>query len=145
FADPRTRQAIGLAFDFEWSNRNLFFDSYTRLVSYFEKSEFAASGPPTAEEMAVLEPYRSELPPEVFEEAYVPPESDGSGGDRTLLRRASELLAAAGWQQEGTRLVDAAGAPLNVEFLIDAGVFERVLAPYVGNLKRIGVDASIRQ
>ncbi len=145
FADPRTRQAIGLAFDFEWSNRNLFFDSYTRLVSYFEKSEFAASGPPTPEELAVLEPYRRELPPEVFEKAYVPPESDGSGGDRTLLRRASELLAAAGWRQEGTRLVDAAGAPLNVEFLIDAGVFERVLAPYVGNLKRIGVDASIRQ
>src|SRR5690606_15185285 len=74
-----------------------------------------------------------------------PPESDGSGGDRTLLRKASELLAAAGWRQEGNRLVDAAGAPLNVEFLIDAGVFERVLAPYVGNLKRIGVDASIRQ
>jgi microcin C transport system substrate-binding protein len=75
----------------------------------------------------------------------VPPESDGSGRDRNLLRRASDLLAEAGWRQEGNRLVDAGGAPLTVEFLIDAAVFERVLSPYVGNLKRIGVDATIRQ
>ena len=106
FRDPRTREAIGLAFDFEWSNRNLFFDAYTRLASYFEKSDFAATGMPTPEELALLEPFRAELPPEVFGEAYVPPKSDGSGRDRKLLRKASELLAAAGLdpdRQQGHR------------------------------------------
>jgi len=145
FADPRTREAIGLAFDFEWSNRNLFFDSYTRMVSYFEKSDFAARGLPTPEELALLEPHRAELPAEVFGEATVPPASDGSGRDRVLLRKASDLLAAAGWKASGNGLVDASGAPLTVEFLIDAGIFERVLTPYIANLKRIGVDATIRQ
>ncbi len=145
FADARTREAIGLAFDFTWSNRNLFFDSYTRLASYFEKSDFAAEGLPTPGELALLEPHRDELPPEVFEAAYVPPESDGSGRDRALLRKASELLAAAGWTQEGNRLVDATGSPLTIEFLIDSGSLERVLTPYVANLKRIGIDATIRQ
>ncbi len=145
FRDPRTRQAIALAFDFEWSNRNLFFDSYTRLESWFEKSDFAAVGMPTPEELALLEPFRADLPPEAFGEAYVPPVSDGSGRDRKLLRQASELLAAAGWIQVGNQMTDEEGAPLEVEFVIDAGVFERVLAPYVKNLKLIGVDASIRQ
>jgi microcin C transport system substrate-binding protein len=145
YADPRTREALGLAFDFEWSNRNLFFDSYTRLVSYFEKSDYAASGLPTPEELALLEPHRAALPPEVFGEATVPPVSDGSGRDRTLLRRASELLAAAGWRPEANGLVDGNGTPLTVEFLIDGAVFERVLSPYVANLKRIGVEATIRQ
>ena len=145
FADPRTREAIGLAFDFEWSNRNLFFDSYTRMASYFEKSDFAARGLPTPGELALLEPHRAELPAEVFGEATVPPASDGSGRDRVLLRKASDLLAAAGWKASGNGLVDASGAPLTVEFLIDAGIFERVLTPYIANLKRIGVDATIRQ
>jgi microcin C transport system substrate-binding protein len=145
FADPRTREAIGLAFDFEWSNRNLFFDAYTRLVSYFQKSDYAADGPPGPEELALLEPHRAALSPEVFGDAYMPPESDGSGRDRALLRRASDLLAAAGWRAEGNGLVDANGARLTVEFLIDAAVFERVLSPYVANLKRIGIDATIRQ
>ena len=145
FADPRTREAIGLAFDFEWSNRNLFFDSYIRLTSYFEKSDFAAEGLPTEAELALLEPYRDQLPPEVFEAAIMPPVSDGSGRDRALLRKASELLAAAGWTQEGNRLVDGGGTPLTIEFLIDSGSLERVLSPYVANLKRIGIDATIRQ
>ena len=145
FADARTREAIGLAFDFTWSNRNLFFDSYTRLASYFEKSDFAAEGLPTPGELALLEPHRDELPPEVFEAAYVPPESDGSGRDRALLRKASELLAAAGWTQEGNRLVDATGSPLTIEFLIDSGSLERVLTPYDANLKPIRIDATIRQ
>ncbi|MBZ0226925.1 MAG: extracellular solute-binding protein [Bauldia sp.] len=145
FRDPRTRAAIGLAFDFEWSNRNLFFGAYRRLESYFEKSDFAASGPPGADELALLEPFRGELPAEVFGDAFVPPKSDGSGRDRKLLRKASELLAAAGWKQIGDQLVDEEGVPFEVEFLIDAAVFERVLSPFVENLKRIGIDASIRQ
>jgi microcin C transport system substrate-binding protein len=145
FSDPRTRLGIALAFDFEWSNRNLFFDAYTRLDSWFGNSEFAASGMPTPEEVALLEPFRAELPAEVFGEPYVPPKSDGSGRDRKLLRQASDLLQEAGWIQTGNKLTDEEGAPLEVEFLIDAVVFERVLAPYVANLKLIGVDAWIRQ
>ena len=145
FRDPRTRLAIGLAFDFEWSNRNLFFDAYTRGDSYFQKSDFAAAGPPGPDELALLEPFRAELPAEVFGEAFVPPKSDGSGRDRKLLRQAADLLAEAGWRQVGDQLTDEEGAPFEVEFLIDASVFERVLSPFVENLRRIGVDASIRQ
>src|SRR5690606_38536718 len=138
FRDPRTRLAIGLAFDFEWSNRNLFFDAYTRADSYFQKSDFAASGPPGLGELSLLEPFRNDLPAEVFAEAYVPPKSDGSGRDRTILKRAADLLAEAGWKRVGTELVDEEGAPFEVEFLIDASVFERVLTPFVANLKAIG-------
>jgi microcin C transport system substrate-binding protein len=145
FSDPRTRQGIALAFDFEWSNRNLFFDSYSRQISYFGRSDFAASGPPSPEEVALLEPFRSELPTEVFGEPYVPPKSDGSGRDRGLLKQATDLLAAAGWQAKGNELVNAGGERLTVEFLIDAEVFERVLAPFTENLRLIGVTATIRQ
>ncbi len=82
FADPRTRLAIGLAFDFEWSNQNLFFDAYAREFSYFQQSDFMAQGKPGPDELKLLEPYRADLPPEVFGEAYVPPKTDGSGNDR---------------------------------------------------------------
>lgn len=145
FSDPRTRLGIALAFDFEWANPNLFFGAYTRLESWFGNSEYAASGMPSPAELALLEPFRAELPAEVFGEPYVPPKSDGSGRDRKLLRQASELLREAGWIQTGDKLTDEEGAPLEVEFLIDAVVFERVLAPFVANLKLIGVDAWIRQ
>ena len=145
FADRRTRQAIGLAFDFEWSNRNLFFDSYMRLDSFFEKSDYGAEGLPSAEELALLDPFRATLPPEVFGEAVLAPRSDGSGRDRALLRKASDLLADAGWRRDGSKLVDAEGAPLTCEFLIDASVFVRVLSPYLESLKLLGVDATIRQ
>jgi microcin C transport system substrate-binding protein len=145
FRDPRTRLGIALAFDFEWTNRNLFFGSYERASSYFEKSDFRAEGKPSADELKLLEPFRADLPPEAFAEAYVPPKSDGSGRDRKLLRQASDLLAAAGWKQVGNDLVDEEGAPLEVEFLIEAAVFERVISPYVESLKQIGVKASLRQ
>lgn len=145
FADPRTRQALDYAFDFEWTNKNLFFDAYARVSSYFQKSDFQAEGLPSPEEVALLEPFRADLPPEVFGEPYVPPQSDGSGSDRRLLRRASELLAEAGWQQRDGRVVDASGQALEVEFLIEAEVFVRVLTPYTENLRRIGVNATIRQ
>jgi microcin C transport system substrate-binding protein len=145
FRDPRTRLAIGLAFDFEWTNRNLFFGSYQRLASYFEKSDFAAAGAPSPDELKLLDPFRAELPPEVFAEPYVPAKSDGSGHDRKLLKQAADLLAAAGWKSMGDTLVDEEGAPLEIEFLIDAAVFERVMSPYGENLKRIGVQSTIRQ
>lgn len=145
FKDARTRQALALAFDFEWSNKNLFFDAYERQPSMFGASEYAAREAPSAAELAILEPFGESLPAEVFGAPYVPPVSDGSGRDRTLLRQAAALLADAGWKQMGGVLVDEEGAPFEVEFLIDAAVFERILAPYVENLKSLGVEATIRQ
>lgn len=144
FADPRTRQALGLAFDFEWANANLFFGSYERSASYFQGSVYQAEGPPAAAELALLEPFRDRLPPEAFGPPPVPPVSDGSGRDRNLLRQASALLAEAGWTRQGGRLADAAGTALTVEFLIDEPVFERVLGKYVEALRAIGVGAAIR-
>jgi microcin C transport system substrate-binding protein len=145
FADPRVRMAIGLAFDFEWSNKNLFFDSYQREFSYFQNSDFMAEGTPGPDELALLEPYRGDLPAEVFDKVPVPPKTDGSGNDRAMLRQAFDLLKAAGWQQRDGKLVDGRGEALDFEFLIDASVFERVLSPWVANLKRIGIGATIRQ
>ena len=144
-ADPRTRLAIGLGFDFEWSNPNLFFGSYSRLASLFGTSDYAATDEPDANELAILEPFRASLPAEVFGKPFVPPKTDGSGRDRTILKQASDLLAAAGWKLQGSSLVDASGAPLAVEFLIDAQVFERILTPYVANLAALGIAATIRE
>ncbi len=146
FADPRTREAIGLAFDFEWTNRNLFYGAYARTASFFQKSDFMAEGEPSAEELALMQPLKDKIANEAaFGAAYVPPETDGSGRDRRPLQRASQLLEEAGWTRRGAQLVDANGQPLTVEFLIDAQVFERVLAPYGENLKRIGIASTIRQ
>ena len=145
FRDPRTRQAVALAFDFEWSNPNLFFGSYARQTSLFGTSDFAAIEPPDAAELQILEPFRDSLPPEVFGEPYIPPMTDGSGRDRAILKRSSDLLAEAGWKQVGNTLVDEEGAPFEIEILIDAQVFERILSPYVENLKALGIDAWIRQ
>ena len=137
FADPRTRQAIGLAFDFEWTNHNLFFDSYARRESFFENSDFVADGRPGPDELALLEPYRDQLPEEVFGEAVCPAEVRRLGPrPQAPAARRSELLGEAGWIAGRQQLVDDEGEPLEVEFLIDASVFERVLSPFVQNLKR---------
>jgi microcin C transport system substrate-binding protein len=144
FADPLTRQAIGLAFDFEWTNENLFYGSYERASSWFEGSPFQAEGLPSEAELALLEPLRGQIPDAAFGEAVTPTPSDGTGLDREKLRKASELLKEAGWVRDGAVLHNEAGEPLTVEFLIYATVFERVLSKYVASLKAIGVDASIR-
>ncbi|HVY19517.1 MAG TPA: extracellular solute-binding protein [Bauldia sp.] len=145
FKDARTREAIGLCFDFEWSNPNLFFNSYTRLASLFGTSEFGASAPPDAAEVAILEPFRADLPPDVFGPPYVPPKTDGSGRDRVILKQASDLLAAAGWKQINGQLVDSEAAPFEIEVLIDAQVYERILTPFANNLKALGIEATVRQ
>lgn len=136
FKDPRVREALDLAFDFEWSNKNLFFDLYTRTQSYFENSDMKAKGPPSAEELVLLEPYRPQLPPEVFGEPYSPPVTDASGRNRENLKRAHDLLLAAGYGDGGKKL--------DVEILIFENGFERIILPYIANLKRIGINASLR-
>jgi microcin C transport system substrate-binding protein len=122
----------------------MFYGAYSRSASYFERSIYAAEGLPSAEELALLEPYRDQLPAAVFEVPYIPPVSDGSGRDRTHLREAVRLLGDAGWTRDGSRLVDGRGEPLSVEFLINSKTFERVLGKYVEALKSIGVDATSR-
>ena len=144
FADPRVREALGLLFDFEWSNERLFFGLYARTHSMFENAPFKAEGLPSPQELALLEPFRAELPEAVFGEPYVPPVSDGSGADRTLQRQADRMLAEAGWRLEGGRRVNAAGEAMSIEFLIVGPTFERIINPYIQNLQRLGIDASLR-
>ncbi|MEO0798569.1 MAG: extracellular solute-binding protein [Pseudomonadota bacterium] len=145
FQDIRVRKAIGLAFDFEWSNNNLFYSLYKRTASYFENSNLKAVGKPSAAERALLEPLRDKLRPTVFEPPYIPPKSDGSGADRRLLRQAIQLLEAAGFKRRGNQRVNADGVALDIEFLIFAPSFIRVIEPYIRNLERLGIRANIRQ
>lgn len=149
FSDVRVRKALDYAFDYQWMNRNLFYDLYTRTESYFENSDMKATGKPSPEELAVLEPYRAQLPPDVFGEVYRPPVTDGSGSDRRRLREAQKLLFDAGWTiaaRGGETLVrNAKGETLDLEFLINEPTFERILTPYIQNLKAIGINASIRR
>jgi microcin C transport system substrate-binding protein len=144
FQDIRVRKAFDLAFDFEWMNTNLFYGSYQRTTSFFENSALMAKGKPSPEELQILEPFRTDLRPEVFEDAYLPPVSDGSGQDRKLLKQASQLLAEAGWKRDGTLLVNAKGEKFTVEFLIDGPSSERILAPYAKNLRLLGIDTTLR-
>jgi len=144
FSDPRTRKALDYAYDFQWANAKLFYNLYRRTESVFENSPLKAKGRPSPEELKLLEPVSRHLPASVFGEVYRPPVSDGSGQDRRLLRKAHELLMAAGWKRKGRWLVDAEGKPFTIEFLMYSPAFERVIAPYVRNLRLLGIDASMR-
>jgi microcin C transport system substrate-binding protein len=140
--DPRIRQALDLAFDFEWTNRNVFYGLYDRTTSFFENSPMKAMGEPSEAERALLTSLG--VSGEALGPAYLPPKSDGSGHDRNLLLQASKLLDEAGFTiKDGVR-VDDKGEPFTLEFLTFEPVFERVIAPYVKNLKRLGIDARIR-
>ncbi len=145
FADPRVRKALDLAFDFEFTNKNLFYGLYQRTNSYFENSDMKAVGKPSPEELALLEPFKDKLPKAVFEEPYNSPVSDGSGTDRRLLREAARLLDEAGCKMKDRQRICPNGEPLEIEFLIYEGTFERVIAPYIQNLQAIGVGATIRR
>lgn len=145
FSDVRVRKALDHAFNFEWTNQNIFYGLYKRTHSYFENSELAASGPPTEGELKFLEPFRGQLSPEVFGDAYVPPVTNGDQRDRDQLRQAVRLLEEAGWQTVNGVRQNASGEKLTIEFLIFSPTFERVIQPYVETLKAIGVDAAIRR
>ena len=145
FGDSRVRQALTLAFDFEWANRALFYGAYRRSDSYFADSELAARGLPNEEELKLLEPLRSALPPEVFSATWQPPRTDRPNGLRENLLAALELLKQAGWVVRDQKLVDAkTGAPFRFEILLRDQGLERVALPYAQNLKRLGIDASVR-
>lgn len=147
FTDPRVRQALAYAFDFEWSNKALFYGQYVRTRSYFDNSELAQQGVPKGEVLAILEKYRGRIPDEVFTTAYEPPKTDGSGNIRGNLRAALKLLREAGWVVDpDTKLLMNAktGKPMTFEILLLGPVFERIVLPYTQNLKRLGIEARVR-
>lgn len=145
FHDKKVRQAISLLFDFEWSNRQLFYNSYKRLSSYFENSEMAANELPTEAELAILEPLRDKVPPEVFEKVFTAPTSDGSGIIREQQRRAYQILHEAGYSIKNGKMVNKEGNQLKFEFLLAQANLERVILPFRANLAEIGIDMEVRR
>jgi microcin C transport system substrate-binding protein len=144
FKNPKLREALINAFDFEWTNKTIMYGSYDRTHSVFQNSDMMAKGPPSPEELALLEPFRSKLPTEVFGEPFVPPVSDGSGQDRALLRRAGQLLNEAGYPVKDGKRVGPNGERLAIEFLLEEPSFQPHHMPYIKNLQTLGIDASLR-
>ena len=145
FADPRVRQALGYAFDFEWTNKNLFYGLYTRSNSYFTNSELASAGLPSGRELEILEEYRGRIPDELFTTEFQLPTTDGSGRLRQNLRAAQKLLQEAGWVVVDDGLTYAeTGEVMEIEFLLSSSSWERIVAPMIPNLERLGVKATIR-
>jgi microcin C transport system substrate-binding protein len=145
FQDPRVREALAYAFDFEWSNKELFYGAYQRTRSYFDNSELAATGVPQGEELKILEKFRGRVPDAVFTTEYDPPKYDGSGNIRDGLRAALKLLKEAGWTFKGEKLVnDETGQPFEFEILLVQPEFERIVLPLKKNLERMGINARVR-
>ena len=144
FKDPRVREAVNYAFDFEWTNKTVMYGAYARTVSPFQNSDMVATGLPSPEELKLLEPFRGQVPDEVFGEPFVPPVSDGSGQDRTLLRKAQQLLQEAKLPiKDGKRLLPN-GEVFTIEFLIDEASFQPHHATFIKNLGQLGIEAAIR-
>lgn len=144
FMDPRVRRALALVFDFEWSNANLFYGQYQRTQSAFQNSVLMAQGKPSVEELALLEPFRKQLPDSVFGESYIQPVSDGTGRDRKLMRGAAQLLreASIAIKHDGAYLPN--GQKFTVEFLLAHASFERIVFPYMKSLRSLGIEATLR-
>ncbi len=144
FKDRRVRKALGMAFDFEWANNKLFFNEYTRSASYFSNSDLAAKGLPQGLELEYLLPFKDQLPSEVFTQPLVPFSTEPPNTLRNNLRKAKNILAEAGWTVQDGRLVNKEGKPFEFEILLVSPSFERVMAGYVNNLSKLGVNASYR-
>ena len=144
FSEPKVRKALAYAFDFEWTNKNIFYNAYKRTHSYFSNSEMAASELPTPDEIAILEPVRAQVPAEVFTKVYRAPATKGDGKTRSQLRSALRLLKSAGWNLKDGKLLNANGEQMKFEVLLYSPAFERVVAPFVRNLERMGIAPSIR-
>ncbi len=147
FQDRRVRRALNFAFDFEWSNKTLFYGQYTRTKSFFENSDLASSGLPKGDELALLEKYRDKLPKEVFDTVYTNPKTDGTGNIRPNLRTANKMLREAGWSvdEKTHKLTNTkTGKVFAFEILLVQPAFERIVLPFKQNLKRLGIDAQVR-
>ena len=144
FADKRVRKALSFAFDFEWTNKNLFYGAYKRTDSFFENSELASSGLPSQAELAYLNPYIDQLPKEIFNEEYSNPKTDGSGFIRNELQEATKLLQEAGWKLRDGKLENSNGEPFEFEILLVSPAFERIVLPFIDNLEKLGINASLR-
>ncbi len=144
FRDRRVREALAMAFDFEWANTNLFYGAYARTDSYFSNSDLASSGVPAGEELSLLERWRDKLPPEVFTTPFRLPVTDGSGNNRDGLRKALALLRQAGWEVKDRKLVDAQGQPFSFEMLLDGPSLERIALPYRQWLSHLGIEVTVR-
>jgi microcin C transport system substrate-binding protein len=146
FADRRVRQAITLAFDFEWMNKALFYGAYSRTNSYFQNTEYAARQYPDAAELTLLAPLKAEVPPEVFTSIFEPPTSKGDGYDRDNLLKASKLLDDAGWVLKNQKRVNTqTGKPLSFELLLSSAGNNQWVLPFQHNLERLGITVEIRQ
>jgi len=145
FKDPVIRHAMSFAFDFEWSNKNLFYGQYTRTKSFFSNSNLAAKGLPSKEELALLLPWKKLLPPDLFTKTYEPPRTDGTGNIRKNLQTAIKLLKSAGYKIRKNKLISPkTGNPISFEILLVSPAFERIVAPFARNLKRLGIVAKTR-
>jgi microcin C transport system substrate-binding protein len=145
FQDGRVRSALAYAFDFEWTNKTLFYGQYIRTRSYFDNSELAAVGRPGKEELAILEPYRGRIPDQVFTTAYQPPKTDGSGNIRDNLRTAVKRLADAGWTIDAkSKKLTRKGKTMRFEILLVEPLFERITLPFKKNLARLGIEVTVR-
>jgi len=145
FSDPLVREALTYAFDFEWTNKNLFYGQYDRTNSYFENSELAATGLPTGRELEILEGYKDKLDQDIFTKAFEAPSTDGKQGLRGNLRTAMELLRSAGYEvRDGKMVHTETGKQLAFEILLFQKTFERVVLPFKNNLARLGIDMSVR-
>ncbi|NMZ21857.1 extracellular solute-binding protein [Pseudomonas [fluorescens] ATCC 17400] len=145
FQDRRVRQALAMLWDFEWANRQMMRNLYIRQQSYFSNSPLAATQLPDAQELAILEPLRGQIPDEVFTQVFKAPTTDGTGMIRDKQLQALALLEEAGWAPKGDKLVNAAGEPLEFTFLNVQNGLERLLLPYKRNLAQIGITLNIRR
>ena len=147
FDDIRVRKALNYAFDFEWTNKNIFVDAYTRTTSYFANSDLASTGLPSAEELKILEPYRDQLPAELFTQSFTLPQTKGDGNNRAQLREATQLLKEAGWEVQNGKLTNQqTGKVMSFEIIVPQADenFVRIVLPYIKNLQRLGIEAAFR-
>ena len=144
FKDQRVRRAITLALDFEWSNSRLFYNQYKRCDSYFSNSELASSGLPEGDELRLLEPFKTALPAAVFEREWQPPTTKRPASLRKNLREATKLFKAAGWRVKGGVLINDSGEPFRFQVILAQKGFERIMAPFARNLKKLGVEVEYR-
>jgi len=145
FDNIKFREALNYAFDFEWSNRNLFHDSYTRNNSFFFNSDLASSGLPEGRELEILKPFKDQLPPSVFTTPYTNPKTDGTGNNRDNLRKAQQLLKEGGFTLKDGKLIDPkTKKPVVIEYLAQDPSSERIVNPYIQNLKRLGIEGTLR-